>query len=258
MGQPRKNNPNYRRTTTTVTRGPNRGRKTTTYKRVIKPGFVLPPPEMRVTVFGVPSPAKSNAVSRWTWRRAVARARNAWYASIGVKPEPKNAKAPLSRTTTERNAIRERLRARMIADGFDPETGYNTLGFDMWGGHRDIKQTPGKPLKNLYTGEDWSPTGFLENGRHSETGTLYDPDGVSEDGWTKDGICVFTGTVFGLNGKTREGEDMETYWATHVEWRTAEVVKEMAEAERQQAEAKAYNDEMVALERKFQRMGVAA
>lgn len=258
MGQPRKNNPNYRRTTTTVTRGPNRGRKTTTYKRVIKPGFVLPPPEMRVTVFGVPSPAKSNAVSRWTWRRAVARARAAWYESMGVKPEPKSAKAPLPRSTEERDLIRERLRARMIADGFDPETGYNALGFDMWGGHRDIKQTPGKPLVNLYTGKEWSPTGFREDGTHVETDTLYDPDGVSEEGWTEDGICVFTGTVFGLNDKTRDGEDEATYWANHVEWRTPEVEAEIAETKRQQAEAKARIDEMVALERKVERLGLAA
>ena len=258
MAQSRKNNPNYRQSSAVIKTGPNRGRKTTTYKRVIKPGFVLPPPEMRVTVFGVPSPAKSNAVSRWTWRRAVARARNAWYASIGVKPEPKNAKAPLSRSTEERDLIRERLRARMIADGFDPDTGYNTLGFDMWGGHRDIKQTPGKPLRNLYTGEEWSPTGFLENGRHAETGMLYDPDGVSEDGWTKDGICVFTGTILGLNGKTRDNLTPEEHWARHVEWRTTEVMEEMAETKRQQAEAKARIDEMVALERKIQRRGLAA
>lgn len=201
-------------------------------------------------------------VGAWHASRVVAQRAAAWYRSVGVTPEPRKATAPVSRPKSEREAVRERYAAWLLAHGYDQQ-GYDRSGFSPWGGHRDLTADP-KRMTHPLTGRPWAPTGFLANGVHAKTGSYYDEDGVDARGFMKPvqgrRIHVGTGTVFDLSSppRTWDGEDEATYWSNHIEWRTPEVMEEMAEAERQQAEAKARIDEMVALERKIQRMGLAA
>lgn len=158
-------------------------------------------------------------------RARLARA-NAWYKSVGVTPEPKNAKEPVSRTAAEQRRIRLGYRAWLVENGYDPDTGYNELGVDPWGGIKG--QQLHEHAINVLTGKRWAPTGFLRDGTHSKTGTPYGPDGADRDGWQRpepDGrrINVLTGTVFGPSSpaKTFNGETVEHYWSNH--WRTPEV-----------------------------------
>lgn len=160
----------------------------------------------------------------------------AWYLSVGsegvrVKPEPKRAVQPTPRTQTEREWIRRRLTQTRIAQGRDPETGEDAGGFNEWGGHALLRQTPQNAVHPL-TNKRWSPTGFLPDGIHARTKSYYDEDGVDAKGFfapDENGhrVSIYTGTVFGLNGKTWAGESEEEYWANHVEWRTPEVEEEI-------------------------------
>jgi len=166
-------------------------------------------------------------------RRRLAAAR-AWYRSVGsegVKPEPKRAKQPIPRTPTERELIRRRLTQTRIAQGRDPETGEDPGGFNEWGGHALLRQTPQNAIHPL-TSKRWSPTRFLPDGTHAVTKTFYDEDSVDAKGFfapDENGrrVSIYTGTVFGLNGRTWAGDSEEEYWANHIEWRTPEAEEEI-------------------------------
>lgn len=203
-------------------------------------------------------------VGAWRASRVVAQRAAAWYRSVGVAPEPRKATAPVSRPKSEREAVRERYQAWLLAKGYDQPGGTDRGGFTPFGGHRDLTADP-KKMKHPLTGKPWTPTGFLANGIHARTGTHYDEDDVDARGFMKpnekgERIHVGTGTVFDLSRppRTWDREDEATYWASHIEWRTPEVEAEIAETKRQQAEAEARIDEMVELERKIQRRGLAA
>ena len=248
MGKSRKNDPRFKPKRITNRNGV----KTTV--------LVLAGPQQ--TALARPS-LWERSVGAWRASRAIAQRAAAWYRSVGVTPEPAKAKTPVSRPKSEREAVRERYAAWLIAHGYDQQ-GYDRSGFSPWGGHRDLTQDA-KNLRHPLTGKPWAPTGFLANGIHAKTGTHYDEDGVDARGFMKpnekgERIHVGTGTVFDLSSppRTWDREDEATYWANHVEWRTPEVEAEIAETKRQQAEAKARIDEMVALERKIQRMGLAS
>lgn len=252
MGKSRKNDPRFKQSTAVIKTGPNRGRKTTTY--------VLAGPQQ--TAVARPS-LWQRTVGAWRASRVVAQRAAAWYRSVGVTPEPRKAQSPVSRTKSEREAVRERYQAWLLAHGYD-QGGFDRSGFSPWGGHRDLTADPRKMTHPL-TGKPWAPTGFLANGIHARTGTHYDEDDVDARGFMKpnekgERIHVGTGTVFDLSRppRTWDDEDEATYWANHIEWRTPEVEAEIAASKRQQAEAEARIDEMVALERKIQRRGLAA
>ncbi|GAA2570539.1 hypothetical protein [Microbacterium binotii] len=252
MGYSKKNDPRLRRSKTVIKTGPNKGRVTTTY--------VLAGPQQ--TAVARPS-LWERTVGAWRASRAVVQRAAFWCLTVGVAPEPAKAKAPVWRPKSEREAVRERYAAWLIAHGYDQQ-GYDRSGFSPWGGHRDLTADP-KKMTHPLTGKPWAPTGFLANGIHAKTGTYYDEDGVDARGFMKPDaegrrIHIGTGTVFDLSRppRTWDGEDEETYWANHVEWRTPEVEAEIAETKRQQAEAKARIDEMAALEQKIQRMYLAA
>lgn len=179
----------------------------------------------------------------WVKDAAAHRARLAaakrWYESIGVTLEPANAKEPTDRTAAEQRRIRLGYRAWLVENGYDPDTGYNGLGVDPWGGIKG-QQLPGRPI-NVLTGRPWAPTGFLRDGTHAKTGTPYGPDGADQNGWQRpepDGrrINVLTGTIFspGSPAKTFNGETVERHWSNH--WRTPEVQAQMA-ADKAESEA---------------------
>jgi len=249
MGQSRKNNPRFKPKRITNRNGV----KTTV--------LVLAGPQQ--TALARPS-LWERTVGAWRAERAIAQRAAFWCLTVGVTLEPAKAKTPVWRPKSERQAVRERYAAWLIAHGYDQPGGTNMGGFSPWGGHRDLTQDA-KNLRHPLTGKPWAPTGFLANGIHAKTGTYYDEDGVDARGFMKPDaegrrIHVGTGTVFDLSSppRTWDGEDEATYWANHIEWRTPEVEAEIAETKRQQAEAKARIDEMVALEQKIQRMYLAA
>ena len=252
MGYSKKNDPRLRRSKTVIKTGPNKGRVTTTY--------VLAGPQQ--TAVARPS-LWERTVGAWRASRVVAQRAAAWYRSVGVTPEPRKVTAPVSRPKSEREAVRERYQAWLLAHGYDQQ-GYDRSGFTPFGGHRDLTADP-KKMKHPLTGKPWTPTGFLANGIHARTGTHYDEDDVDARGFMKpnekgERIHVGTGTVFDLSRppRTWDDEDEATYWANHIEWRTPEVEAEIAETKRQQAEAEARIAAMVALEREIQRRGLAA
>ncbi|MEZ3155943.1 hypothetical protein AB1K56_03360 [Microbacterium sp. BWR-S6Y] len=252
MGYSRKHDPRLRQSQAVIKTGPNRGRVTTTY--------VLAGPQQ--TAVDRPS-AWVRTVGAWRASRAVARRVAAWYRSVGVTPEPQRAAVPVQRPKSEREAVRVRYAAWLLAHGFDQQ-GYDRSGFSPWGGHRDLTQDA-KNLRHPLTGKPWAPTGFLADGVHAKTGTYYDEDDVDAKGFMKPDVegrrvHVGTGTVFDLSRppRTWDGDDEAAHWARAVEWRTPEVEAEIAESKRQQAEAEARIDEMVRIERKMERMGLAA
>lgn len=155
------------------------------------------------------------------------RAARAWYRSVGVAPEPPSASKPKNRDEAEQRRIRAGYRAWLTERGFDPDTGYNSLGVDAWGGIKG--QQLSRPV-NLLTGKPWAPTGFLRDGTHARTGTPYGPDGADADGWLRPDaegrrVNVLTGTIFspGSPPRTFNGETPEQYWHSHRGWRTPEV-----------------------------------
>lgn len=186
------------------------------------------------------------------------RAARAWYRSVGVTPEPPSASKPKARDEAEQRRIRAGYRAWLTQQGFDPETGYNSLGVDAWGGIRG--QQLSRPI-NVLTGKPWAPTGFLRDGTHARTGTPYGPDGADENGWLRpdaDGrrVNVLTGTIFspGSPPKTFNGETPEVYWHSHVGWRTpkveAQIQRDRAEAEEASARIAAELAEEARIERR--------
>lgn len=246
----RKNDPRYRRSTAVIRTGPNRGRETTTY--------ILAGPQQTV-------PARRSlwerTVGAWSASRTAARRAAAWYRSVGVAPESPKATAPVSRPKSERDAVRERYTAWLLANGYD-QGGCDRGGFTPWGGHAALTQDP-RSLRHPLTGKPWAPTGFLANGVHAKTGTFYDEDGVDARGFMKPDaegrrVHVGTGTVFDLSRppRTWDGDDEATHWSKHVEWRTPEVEAEIAAAKRAQAEAEARIAEMIRIERKMAKMGL--
>lgn len=278
MGQPRKNNPNYRPERAIITKGARKGREAVVYRRVVQPGFVLPKastptPIGRAGVLAPKRPSSANAptqprpLTRWGRVRAAFRAMRAWYLSVGVEPEPKGATAPVQRTLTERQRIREAYTAWLIAHGYDPVTERDGDGFNPWGGHPLLVQDEHNLVHPL-TLKPWNPNGFNQGDTYGDTDEYYDSDdesGVDRRGFMRpnekgERIHIGTGTVFDLGRppRTWDDEDAPTYWSKHVEWRTAEVEAEIAETTRQQAEAEARIDEMVRIERKMERLGLAA
>lgn len=191
--------------------------------------------------------------------RARLTAAKRWYESVGVEPEAARAKTPADRSAEEQRRVRIGYRGWLVENGYDPDTGYNDLGVDTWGGVEG-QQLPGKPI-NVFTGRPWSPTGFLRDGTHAKTGTPYGPDGADTNGWMRpdaDGkrINVLTGTIFspGTPAKTFNGLTVEQHWAEHVAWRTPEVEAEMQrdreESERISAQIAAELAEEAVIERK--------
>lgn len=195
--------------------------------------------ELRVGKTGVrryhlktpPPPSFRERCAAWLKDSAAHRRRLAavkrWYVSVGVTPELPRAKTPAERRTAEQRRIRIGYRQWLADNGFDPDTGYNSLGADPWGGVEG--QQLSRPI-NVLTGKPWAPTGFLLDGTHARTGTPYGPDGADERGWLRpdaDGrrVNVLTGTIFspGSPPKTFNGETPEQYWHSHLGWRTPEV-----------------------------------
>ena len=123
-------------------------------------------------------------VGAWRASRVVAQRAAAWYRSVGVTPEPRKATAPVSRPKSEREAVRERYQAWLLAKGYDQPGGTDRGGFTPFGGHRDLTADP-KKMKHPLTGKPWTPTGFLANGIHARTGTHYDEDDVDARGFMK-------------------------------------------------------------------------
>lgn len=251
MGKSRKNDPRFRQSTAIIKTGPNRGRRTTTY--------VLAGPQQTV-------PRRRSfwerTVGAWRASRAVAQRAAFWCLTVGVPPEPPKATAPVSRSKGERAAVRARYDAWLRANGYDQQ-GKDAAGFTPWGGHAALTQDPNS-LRHPLTGRPWAPTGFLADGLHAKTGEFYDEDGVDARGFMKPDengrrIHIGTGTVFDLSRppRTWDGDDEATHWAKTVEWRTPEVEAEIAEAKRAQADAEARIEEMVRIERKMERMGLA-
>src|SRR5690606_13426772 len=111
-----------------------------------------------------------NPVSASLWQRCTAwlkdttahRARlvaaKRWYENVGVTPEPASAKEPMDRTAEEQRRARIGYRAWLVENGYDPDTGFNELGVDTWGGVKG--QQLSRPV-NLLTGKPWAPTGYL-------------------------------------------------------------------------------------------------
>lgn len=200
----------------------------------------------------------------WERTRATIRRIKAWYASVGAAPEPRKATTPVSRSTDERQAVRERYDAWLIANGYDPSTGTDASGFDPWGRHASLTQDADH-VRHPLTGKPWAPTGFLRDGVHAKTGTFYDEDGVDARGFMKPDeqgrrIHIATGTVFNLAQppRTWDGDDEPAHWSKTVEWRTPAVEAEIAATRRQQAEAEARIEEMVRIEKKMERLGLAS
>lgn len=252
MGYSKKNDPRLRRSKAVIKTGPNRGRVTTTYVRI----GVHQTVDARPTVW-------ERTIGAWRASRRIAQAAAAWYRSVGVTPEPQRATAPVTRPASERAAVRARYQAWLLAHGYDQQ-GYNAAGFSPWGGHRDLVQDP-RSLRHPLTGKPWAPTGFLADGVHAATGTYYDKDGVDARGFMKPDaegrrLHVGTGTVFDLSRppRTWDGDDAAAHWAKTTEWRTAEVEAEIAETRRAQEDAEARIAEMVRIEKKMQRLGLAA
>lgn len=277
MGVKRKGNPYFQAQRTVITKGARKGRETTVY-RLAPGGFTLPkaPVPTPIGRTGVLAPKRPTAteptpqrqpLTRWGRVRAAFRAMRAWYASVGVEPEPKGATAPVQRTLTERQRIREAYTAWLIAHGYDPVTERDGDGFNPWGGHPLLTQDENNLVHPL-TLKPWNPNGFNQDDTYGNTGEYYDSDdesGADRRGFMRpnekgERIHIGTGTVFDLGRppRTWDDEDAPTYWSKHVEWRTPEVEAEIAESKRQQAEAQARIDAWVALERKAQRMGLAA
>lgn len=203
------------------------------------------------------------SVGAWRASRVVAQRAAAWYRSVGVTPEPQRATAPVSRPKSEREAVRERYQAWLLAHGYD-QAGRDSLGFDPWGGHVALVQDA-SALRHPLTGKPWAPTGFLADGIHAKTGTYYDQDGVDSKGFMRPDaqgrrIHIATGTVFDLSRppRTWDGDDEAAHWAKHVEWRTSEVEAEIAETKLQQAVAEARIEELTRIERKIERLGLVA
>lgn len=190
-------------------------------------------------------------------RRRLAAA-HAWYRSVGVAPEPQSVAKPKARDESEQRRIRAGYRAWLAENGFDPDTGFNALGVDAWGGIKG--QQLSRPI-NLLTGKPWAPTGFLRDGTHARTGTPYGPDGSDAYGWLRPDaegrrVNVLTGTIFSLGSppKTFNGETPEQYWHSHLGWRTPEVEariqRDHAEAEEASARIAAELAEEARIERR--------